>query len=155
MLNATPHMGCLLQWTPCISGRWRWRWSEQEAGRDLEWMDSKSVSLAVTELVIEWGKGWLKRDVCRGMVFGEGWGAKDFISHKVPSGWALTFHYYIFKHNWAQNIFFSKSHVQKSTVPAVLAVPDVHKLCHCSTVQLFQPICPLLHTCTHSSTPGH
>ena len=115
MLYATSHMGCLLQWTPCISGRWWWRWSEQEAERDLKWMHSKSVSLAVTEDV-EWGKGWLKGDVCRGMVFGGSNGDRHRYKITCATVNLATLSY--------------------STLPAMLAVPDVHHLCHVSA-QLF------------------
>ena len=84
-----------------------------------------------------------------------GWVARYFISHKVCSGGALTFHCY-FLSVTERKIFYSQNHVQLktvpllscSTLPAMLVLPAVHNLCHCSTVKLFQPICTLFHSYT-------
>ena len=92
-----------------------------------------------------------------------GCGAKDFISHKVHSGRALPFHCYFLSVTERKIFFFfSKSHVQLSVVPLLSCstVPAMHKLCHCSTVQLFQYICTLahflrLHTLLHTWTFTH
>ena len=91
-----------------------------------------------------------------------GWDAKDFISHKVHSCRALPFHCYFLSVTERKILFFSKSHVQLSVVPLLSCstVPAMHKLCHCSTVQLFKYICTLahflrLHTLLHTWTFTH
>ena len=77
-----------------------------------------------------------------------GWGTKDFILHKVHSGRALPLNCYFLSLTEHKIFFSSQNHMCNCQLLSCSTVPAVHKLCHCSTIQLFKPICTLLHTCT-------